>query len=144
MLSSLVIRPPATILLATKYTLILLQKQAFYAESVQKNPNRAYALEVNLLPFLKNKDKGAGLLTTLMHRRSEKRTSVNPVIESSSHPDHDPALENAAQDLLNAIQSKSIPDLRDALKAAIQCCMPSDNDQGSGDQDSADDYTVQD
>ncbi len=93
------------------------------------------------LPFLKNSDKGAGLLTTLMHRRSEKRTNVNPVVESKDHPDHDQALENAAQDLLNAIQSKSIPDLRDALRAAFECLDAQPHEEGQH-LDLPDDYST--
>jgi hypothetical protein len=60
------------------------------------------------------------MITQLMNRRGD-RTEIKPVIESKNHTDHDSALESAAQNLLNAIQSKSIPDIRDALRSAFEC-----------------------
>jgi len=73
-----------------------------------------------MLPFLKsNKNK---MITTLLDRRvSGHRVPVNPVVESKTHPDHDPELESACTKLLDAIDHRSIEDIRDALRQAFEC-----------------------
>jgi hypothetical protein len=73
-----------------------------------------------MLPFLKQKDKGVGMLNELMTRRGD-RAKVSPVVESKDNPDHNDELEEAATALLSAIQSQSVQGVRDALKQAFDC-----------------------
>lgn len=60
------------------------------------------------------------MLTTLLDNRNGNKSSVAPDVESKDSESHDQELENHAADILGAIERKSIPDLRDALKACFQ------------------------
>ena len=73
-----------------------------------------------MLPFLR--DKKRDMITTLLDNRTGKRTETSGDIESKESPSHDAELEQACTDLLNAIERKSIPDIRDAFHAAFQAC----------------------
>ena len=61
------------------------------------------------------------MITTLYDRRSGAQSPIEPVVESNTHPDHDPELESAVVKLLSAIEHKNVQDLRDALREAFEC-----------------------
>ena len=69
------------------------------------------------------------MITTLMDQRG-KRTETSGDIESKESPSHDAELEQACTDLLNAIERKSIPDIRDAFHAAFQACENKPHSEG--------------
>lgn len=73
-----------------------------------------------MIPFLqKSKDK---MVSQLLDSRGDKkdnpeRTEITPDVETT--PDSDQSLDSAASSLLNAFERKSVPDIKDALRACF-------------------------
>lgn len=70
------------------------------------------------LPFLDRK-KMSSVISS--RRGKSPDIEVNPEVEAPGS-EMDPGLKSAAEDLLRAIESKSVIDLAKALKAAIEMC----------------------
>lgn len=71
------------------------------------------------LPFLDPKKIAMSVVATKMKKSGG--VQVKPEVEAPDS-DMDPGLKAAAEDILKAVQDKSVMDLAKAIKAAIEVC----------------------
>lgn len=69
-----------------------------------------------MLPFLEPKH----MSTTIIARRGKPDLEASP--EKDMTEDIDPGLKEAAEDLMRAVESKSVIDVAKALKSAFEIC----------------------
>lgn len=79
-----------------------------------------------MLPFLEPKKT----VSIIIARRGKPDLESQPEVEAGEDKIH-PDLKEAAEDVMRAIQSKSVIDLAKALQSAFQICdaMPHDEDE---------------
>lgn len=78
-----------------------------------------------MLPFL-DKDRAVGLIVS---KRGNKEMEVAPEVKAPGS-ELDPGLEAAAEDLLRAINEKSVLGIAHALKSAWEICESYEDESG--------------
>jgi hypothetical protein len=85
-----------------------------------------------MLPFMDSKKTASSIISM----RNGKSTDTASEVDHSS--DQDPGLSACAEDLLHAIQTKSVSGIADALKAAFQCLDSGQDENEGGEYDAKD------
>ncbi len=70
-----------------------------------------------MLPFLDSKK----IVSVIAARKGKSDMEVKPEVEAVGG-EIDPGLKSAAEDIMRAIESKSVIDLASAIKAAFEVC----------------------
>lgn len=76
-----------------------------------------------MLPFLNSKKT----VTAIIAKRGKSSVEVKPEVEAHGN-EMDPGLKTAMEDLLRAIEEKSVIDMGKAFQAAMECAESSDAD----------------